>query len=307
LSGLLVVFNPAAGRGRARRLWPRVEKALRGAGIEFDFAQTRAPLDAERLAEGAAGRYGAVVAAGGDGTVHEAVNGLMRAPAAVRPALAVLPLGSGDDYAKMLPPIAPGAARPHWRAAIAALARGETRAHDVGLIRDGAGGERHFANGMDVGFGAHVARNITRVPRWLTGPGAYLAAIARTMVRYPTLELRLQLDDQSPFEQRSTIAAIMNGRCFGGSFWACPEARADDGLLDVLLADVVSRAQILRLVPKLMRGRHAGEPVLRMMRVKRLVIESEAPLVVEADGELPPMRSRRLEIEVVPRALRVMG
>jgi diacylglycerol kinase (ATP) len=160
---------------------------------------------------------------------------------------------------------------------------------------------------MDIGFGAHVARNIARVPRWFTGPGAYFAAIARTMVRYPTLELRLQLDEQAPFAQRSTIAAIMNGRCFGGSFWACPEARADDGLLDVLLADVVSRVQILRLMPKLMRGAHAGEPALRMFRVRRIVIESDAPLVVEADGELPPTCSRRLEIEAVPRALRVMG
>ncbi|MGH8746020.1 MAG: diacylglycerol/lipid kinase family protein, partial [Burkholderiales bacterium] len=188
-----------------------------------------------------------------------------------------------------------------------AIARGESRAHDVGLIRDGEGGERWFANGMDVGFGAHVARNIAAVPRWMTGLSAYLAAIAQTMVRYPALELRLQFDDALPFAHRSTIAAVMNGRCFGGSFWACPDARADDGLFDVLLADVVSRAQILRLVPKLMRGRHVGEPVLRMLRARRVVIESDEPLVVEADGELPPMRARRLEIEVVPRAVRVLA
>ena len=288
-------------------MWPQLVHALGAAGIAFDLAETRAPLEAMRLAEGAAGRYAAVIAAGGDGTVHEAVNGLMRVPAAVRPAFGVLPLGSGDDYAKMLPPRSPGGPRPHWRAALDAIARGRTRAHDVGLIRDGEGDERYFANGMDVGFGAHVARNIAGVPRWLTGLGAYLAAIVQTMLRYPTLELRLQFDDAPPFTQRSTIAAIMNGRCFGGSFWACPEACADDGLLDVLLADVVSRAQILRLVPKLMRGTHCGEPVLRMLRARRLVIESEEPLVIEADGELPPLRSRRLEIEVVPRALRVMG
>ena len=303
----LVIFNPVAGRGRARRLWPQVAAALAAAGIEYELAETRAPHEATRLAESAAGRCAAVIAAGGDGTVHEVVNGLMRVPAAQRPALGVIPLGSGDDYAKMLPPIAPGAPRPHWRDAAAAIALGRTRAHDVGVIRDGEGGERFFANGMDVGFGAHVARNIAQVPQWLTGLGAYLAAIAQTMLRYPTLQMRLQLDGEAPFEHRSTLAAIMNGRCFGGSFWACPEARADDGLLDVLLADVVTRAQILRLVPKLMRGTHVTEPVLRMLRARRLVIESDQPLVVEADGELPPKRSRRLEIEVVPRALRVMG
>ena len=260
-----------------------------------------------RLAEGAAGRYAAVIAAGGDGTVHEAVNGLMHIPAGARPVLGVVPIGSGDDYAKMLPPLLPGAPRPHWRAAVEAIARGQACAHDVGVIRDGEGRERFFANGMDVGFGAHVARNIAQIPRWLTGLGAYLAAIAQTMLRYPTLELRLQFDDEAPFAHRSTITAIMNGRCFGGSFWACPEAGADDGLLDVLLADVVSRTQILRLVPKLMRGTHCGEPVLRMLRARRVVIESEAPLVIEADGELPPLSARRLEIGIVPRALRVLA
>ena len=248
-----------------------------------------------------------MVVAGGDGTVHEVVNGLMRTPAAARPALGVLPLGSGDDYAKMLPPLSPGAPRPQWRVALGTIVRGATRRYDVGVIRDGESGERHFANGMDVGFGAHVARNIAAVPHWFTGPGAYLAAIARTMVRYPILELRLQLDDQAPFEQRSTIAAIMNGRCFGGSFWACPEARADDGLLDVLLANVISRGQILRLVPKLIRGRHVDEPVLRMLRARRVVIESDEPLLIEADGELPPLRARRLEIGIVPGALRVLA
>ena len=307
MSERLVIFNPAAGRGRARRLWPQVAAALAAAGVGFDLAETRAPFDATGIAEAAAGRYAAVIVVGGDGTVHETVNGLMRAPAGARPALGVLPLGSGDDYAKMLPPRSPGAPRPQWRAALAAIALGRARTHDVGVIRDGEGGERWFANGMDVGFGAHVARNIAEVPRWVTGLGAYLAAIAQTMVRYPTLELRLQFDEGEPFAHRSTIAAIMNGRCFGGSFWACPEARADDGLLDVLLADVVSRAQILRLVPKLMRGTHVAEPVLRILRARRVVIESDEPLVLEADGELPALAGRRLEIEVVPGALRVLA
>ncbi len=307
MSKPLVVLNPAAGRGRARRLWPQVAAALAAAGIEYVLAETRAPLEAVRLAEGAAGHHAAIIAVGGDGTVHEVVNGLMRVPAVARPALGVVPLGSGDDFAKLIALADPGAPRPQWRAAVAAIARGASRAHDVGVIRDGEGGERYFANGMDVGFGAHVARNIAEVPRWLTGLGAYVAAIARTMVRYPTLSVRLQLDDQAPFAHRSTIAAIMNGRCFGGSFWACPEARADDGLLDVLLADVVSRAQILRLVPKLMRGRHVGEPVLRMLRARRVVIESDEPLVVEADGELPWLAARHLEIGVLPSALRVLA
>lgn len=301
-----MIVNPAAGRGRTRRLWPQVAAALAAEGLRFELAQTRTPGEAEQLAEAAAG-YAAVIAVGGDGTVHEVVNGLMRVPPARRPALGVLPLGSGDDYAKMVPPRAPGAARPRWQDAVQRLARGAARAHDVGVMRNDEDGERYFANGMDVGFGAHVAHNFGALPGWLTGLGGYLTAIARTLLRYPSLELSVQLDDDAPIAQRSTITAVMNGRCFGGSFWACPEASAVDGLLDVLIAEEVSRMQILRLVPKLMSGRHVGEPVLRIVRARRVRIESDAPLPVEADGELPWRAARRLEIGILPGALRVLG
>lgn len=301
-----MIVNPAAGRGRTRRVWPQIAAALAAEGLRFELAQTRASGEAEQLARSAAG-YAAVIAVGGDGTVHEVVNGLMHVPQAHRPAFGVLPSGSGDDYAKMIPPRAPGGPRPRWQEAVQRLAHGVARAHDVGVVRNEEQGERYFANGMDVGFGAHVAHNFTMLPFWLTGLAGYLAAIARTLIRYPALELSVQLDDGTAIAQRSTITAVMNGRCFGGSFWACPEASADDGLLDVLIADEVSRAQILRLVPKLMRGRHLGEPVLRVARARRVRIESEAPLPVEADGELPWRAARRLDICVLPGALRVLG
>jgi YegS/Rv2252/BmrU family lipid kinase len=258
----------------------------------LDVVTTTARGHAARLAEGARG-YDAVIAAGGDGTVHEVVNGLLRAGGGA--ALGVVPLGSGDDFAKMLRP-----GRPVER-----LARGAQRRFDAGRIR--AGETRYFANGMDVGFGAHAARNVAEVPRFLTGLGAYLGALVLTLVRYPSLRLRVQLDDAPPFEQASTMAAVMNGRSFGGSFHVCPEANAEDGFFDVMLAAEVGRARILQLVPRIMRGTHAGEPDLRMLRAKRVVIESQAPLVVEADGEIAFEDARRLEIDVLPGALAVIG
>jgi diacylglycerol kinase family enzyme len=234
------------------------------------------------------------VAVGGDGTVHEVVNGLMRAASGA--AFGVIPVGSGDDFAKLLAPADP----------VERLARGAVRRLDAGRIAaDGV--PRYFANGMDVGFGAHAARNVAAVPAFLTGLGAYLGALAITLVRYPALRLRLQLDDQPPFEQASTMTAVMNGRCFGGSFRVTPGASPEDGLLDLLVAGRVGRARILALVPKLMRGTHCGEPDLRLLRARRVVIESDAPLVVEADGEIAFDRARRLEIEVLPGALPVFA
>ena len=289
----LVIVNPAAGRGRVRREWPRMAQALRNAGVAFEAAETRQPGEAIGLAERGAREYSCVVAVGGDGTVHEVVNGLMRA--ATGAALGVIPAGSGDDFVKMLPAADP----------IGRLARRALRKLDVGRIV--ADRLCYFANGMDVGFGAHAARNVKAVPRFLTGLGAYLGALAITLLRFPALRLRLQLDDQPPFEQATTMTAVMNGRSFGGSFQVTPQASAEDGLLDLLVAEQVGRARILALVPKLMRGSHGGEPDLRMLRARRVTIESDEPLVVEADGEIVFEHARRLEIELLPGALRVIA
>ena len=287
----LVIVNPAAGRDRARRQWRQTARRLNEAGVAFDEAVTSRPLEAIAIAEKEAANYPYIVAAGGDGTVHEVVNGLLRAGA--KAVLGVIPLGSGDDFAKLLS-----------NDFIFNFLNKKTKAFDVGRI--GSGAEvRYFANGMDIGFGAHGARNVASVPRFLTGFGAYLGALALTMVRYPLLRVRLQLDDAPPFELSTAMTAVMNGSTFGGSFRVCPEARPDDGLLDLLLVDAIGRREILQLVPKLLRGSHAGHPRLRLMRARRVVIESDDPLLVEADGEIAFQDAKRLEIEVMPGALRV--
>lgn len=293
MSTHLVIVNPVAGRGRLRREWPCTAHRLREAGVDFEVAQTRAPGDAIALAERAAYDYDAVIAAGGDGTVHEVANGLLRAGG--RAAFGVLPLGSGDDFAKMLPAGDP----------VERIARGTPRPYDAGRIV--AGETRFFANGMDVGFGAHASRNVRRVPWPFTGLGAYLGALALTLVRYPRLELHVQLDEGEPFAQTTAMTAVMNGCGFGGSFRVCPGACADDGELDLLIVDGVGRLAILGLVPSIMRGLHGGDPRLRLARARRVLIESQAPLLVEADGEIAFEDARRLQIEVLPGALRVLA
>jgi YegS/Rv2252/BmrU family lipid kinase len=292
LSGALVIVNPAAGRGRAARKWPEVERRLAASGIRFDVAVTSKAGEAEFLAFNAT--HDVVVAAGGDGTVHEVVNGLMRSGG--KAAFGVIPLGSGDDFEKLLSP----------REAVARLQAQITRQFDVGRIVSGSE-TRCFANGMDIGFGAHGAANVARVPGVLTGFGAYLGALLLTMVRYPLLRVRLQLDEAPPFELVTAMTAIMNGTTFGGSFQVCPDARPDDGLLDLLLVDAVGRLEILQLVPKILRGAQAGDARLRLTRARKVMIESSEPLLVEADGEIAFDQARSLRIEVLPGALKVLA
>jgi len=218
--------------------------------------------------------------------VHEVVNGLMRAGA--KTVLRVIPLGSGDDFAKLL-----GSDK-------------EIRSFDVGRIASGAA-VRYFANGMDIGFGAHGAANVARVPGFLTGFAAYLGALALTLVDYPLLRVRLQMDDAPPSDLSTAMTAVMNGTTFGGSFRVCPDAKPDDGLLDLLLVDAVGRLEILQLVPKILKGAHAGDPRLRLVRARRVRIESAEPLLVEADGELVFRAAKQLDIDLLPRALRVFS
>ncbi len=316
-SPLLVIYNPVAGRGRVRDAWPQVEQALRQAGVAFEAVATRAPLDATQLARQAAGssngRYQGVVAIGGDGTLHEALNGLLQA-SGEQPTLplGIIPLGNGDDFAKVVPPEAPVGGKPFdWRTAVQIIAAGRTRLFDAVRMQgdhlrpDLGSGPHYLANGMDVGFGALATLNFLTIPRFLKGMTAYTAAILKTMIAYPTLRIRIQLDDQPFFEQTTTMTAVTNGRCFANGFWVCPQAQADDGLLDLMVADAVSRLTILNLIPKITKGTHTAEPVLKMLRARRVVIESDAPLVVEADGELPYLETHRLELTVLPRVMRL--
>jgi diacylglycerol kinase (ATP) len=286
LSDILVIRNPAAGRGRASREWPAISRKLPG----FEDVATTRPGEAVSIAEKASHKI--VVAYGGDGTVHEVVNGLMRAGA--RATLGVIPVGSGDDFAKML-------GNP-----LEKIFAGKTRFVDIGRITV-AGEIRYFANGMDIGFGAHGARNVASVPGFLSGLGAYLAALVITLVRYPRLRVRLAIDDGAPLEVATVMTAVMNGSTFGGSFRVCPDARVDDGLLDVLRVDLLGRLEILGLVPKIMRGTHGGDSRLTLRRARRVVIESDEPLLVEADGEIVFAAASRLEVALLPGALRVLA
>ena len=314
MPSILVIYNPIAGRGRVKKNWPEVQQGLINAGIEFDVAATSAPLEAVTLAEKAATKYSTVIAVGGDGTVHEVVNGLLRASSEGETiALGVVPLGNGDDFAKMIPPQTTiGGKVFDWHIAIEKIAQGQTKLFDVGRmsgnqLRSEQGNKpEYFMNGMDIGFGAQAALNFTKVPSFFTGMAAYLAAIMKTLIDYHIPKVSIQIDDQKAFEQSTTMTAITNGRCFGSGFWVCPEAQVDDGLLDVMVTQSVGRLKILRLIPKIMKGTHVNEPILKNYRARRVVINSEHPLVVEADGEIPYPQTQHLEIQILDKKLRVI-
>jgi diacylglycerol kinase (ATP) len=314
VSKTLVIYNPVSGRGLAAKHRQEVENGLRALGVEFDIAPTRAALHAVQLAADAvADGYDRVITAGGDGLVHEVINGLLRASnEAETVPLGIIPLGSGNDFNKMTPPVCGiGETHDDWRAALGRIAKGETSCFDVGRISGDSPlpGQPHpvyFHNGMDVGFGALVARHAREVPSVLQGTSMYLASVIMTLANYQVPRLKIQLDDGTRIEQSSTMTAIANGRCFGGGFWIAPNASANDAHFEVMVANGLGRVGILGLVPRVMKGTHITHPAVKMMRASRVIIDSPDPLVVEADGELPFMAAHHLEIELLPGRLRLI-
>jgi len=296
----LLILNPASGHGLGRKLRPRIERALRDAGVACDVLETSAPGDAVGLARDAAARgVGRVVAAGGDGTVHEVANGLLQAPpaadGATRPALATIPIGTGNDFAKLV-----GVYKLPPEEAAKRIAAGRVRVFDVGKVV----GE-YFDNSLGIGFDAEVARQANQATR-LSGLAVYVVAVYKSFVsfRAPTLEV-------SSTAHRETGPMMMLecsiGRSAGGGFYLTPDADPADGLLDVCLIRKVGLGKFLRYVPRVLSGKHTGLKEVAMFRTASLRIRStDRPLLLHLDGEVRAPDAREIEVSLEAGRLRVL-
>ncbi|HET7462079.1 MAG TPA: diacylglycerol kinase family protein [Longimicrobium sp.] len=298
MSRFYAIVNPTAGRGAARRAWSVVRAVLEGAGAEVEMRETVGRGHAAELAEAAVALgWPAVVALGGDGTVHEVANGILRASdgrAESAAALGVVPVGSGNDFALLA-----GLSRDPAEAARRILSR--ERRVDVGRV-----GERWFTNGVGVGIDARVAVEANRSRRF-RGMAIYLWALAKVLRSFRPPVIRVETDDGEVIDRPLTLVTVGNGGRHGGGFWICPDASIDDGLLDVCVCDGLSRLRILHFLPKVVRGTHTGASCVHMRRVRRVRITSATPFPVHADGEILFEDARELEIEIAPGRLRLLG
>ncbi|MBI4410654.1 MAG: diacylglycerol kinase family lipid kinase [Gemmatimonadetes bacterium] len=297
-----VIVNPAAGGGAAARLWPELERELGRRGLEIDIARTTGRGHGVELARAAAeAGTRLVIAVGGDGTVHEVANGLLRAFDAdgARSTLGVVPVGTGNDFVKML-----GDLRDRRRA-YDTLVTGVVQRFDVG-VAEWDGGSEFFVNGLGTGVDVEVVRQIQRLPR-LPGVLGYLLGLMRAVWRFRAIPLRIRLDGQER-EKRLMLLAVTNGRCIGGGFHICPSARPDDGRFDVCVVDELSRLQIARVIPRVLRGTHGGLPMVELRQASFVEIEAMGPeaLFFQLDGELREPGTRRVRVRIRPAALPVL-
>jgi diacylglycerol kinase (ATP) len=290
-------LNPTAGRGRAGKRAQRIEELLRRPGIPLEVHRSQAVGDLEeRVRQQVEKGARRIVVAGGDGSIHEAANGILRGRGDA--ALGVIPSGTGNDFAKACGiPL-------DWEQATTLLAdriaSGALARHvDIGRIND-----RYFANGAGIGFDAKVTR-IARSYRMPIGDLVYLLAILRAMVDgIATPHMRITADE-TIWDGPVTLANIANGPWIGGMFHIAPEAHNDDGVFDLLIAGPVSRARILTLLPKLMSGTHMTEKEIVHRGASRLVVECDEPIASHLDGEVQPLQ-KRFEIKLLAGALHLL-
>lgn len=283
----------------------RIIVGLERRDIQADLVATTAPREASRLGlEAARSRVDLVIAAGGDGTVHEVSNGLLRALAqgVDGPVLGILPVGTGNDFAKLVGPLK------DLERSLDILVEGELRRFDACVASWGSS-EHWFVNAGGTGIDVEVVRQILKKRGRATPAIAkYLAAVLKALVRYEAIPLRVRMDDQV-IERDAMIVVAANGRCVGGGFWVCPAAEPDDGRFDICIVKELSYVGALGALPKIMKGAHEGHPKVEMYRAKEVEIEALGPdpLFFQLDGELhEPPDARSLTLRVVPAALPVM-
>ena len=287
-----LVVNPAAGGGRAGRIAPDVERALRAQGLMLRRVDTRDLDHARELAIDAAQRGETIVALSGDGMIGVLADSLMQIPGAV---LGVIPGGRGNDLARVLgiPDDPAGAA--------AVIAAGHTQAVDLGIVAP-AGSEdpgHAFVGIASAGFDSDANRIANEAPAWLGGLVYVYGALAALVSWHPA---RFEIELDPPGETRSFTAfsvGAANSKTYGGGMRAAPDAMLDDGLLEVIVCEHVSKLTFLtRILPKVFKGTHVHEPSVSVFRAHELLLSAERPFTMYADGdpigELP-VRVRALQ------------
>ncbi len=295
-----IVLNPFAGRWKGAKLYHKIASYARFLKHIEKFQLTTAPGEAIQIARETNAEL--VVAAGGDGTVNEVVNGILQS--GTEKLLGVIPVGSGNDFARMLN------LKPFKiKLAIESIRKRKITASDVGLIQfsDEKGNfyERFFINGVGIGFDAMVA-NESRKIKHLRGIPLYLLSIFRTLSKYKTPEMEVYIDGRL-IKDKIFLVAIGNGISAGGGFLLTPHAKINDGVFDVCLVNDLSILRILQVLPTVLKGKHINYPEVRMFKAKEIEIRSNSNLTMHADGEILGTELRWIKITIIPSAVEVIS
>jgi diacylglycerol kinase (ATP) len=303
-----VIMNPIAGGGAPRRQWPEVGAALKRTFGDFELRETQSAGDGVTLAmDLAANGCDLVLAVGGDGTVGEVADGLIKAASeGSRAALGVLPCGTGADFAHGLGLPKGG------EAAIRRVAESKGRAIDAGracyIDEDGKLASRHFINIASLGLSGTVARavNADRRKGRVSAQALFYWRTVAEFIRYRFQDVRITVDGDEPVEARVALVVAANGRFFGGGMMVAPDAALDDGLFDIVVLRAAGKLGLLRDIRLLYGGQHRNHPAITILRGRKVMVEpldarSGDYMIVEADGE--PLGRIPATFDILPGVL----
>ena len=290
---LTLICNVRAGKGGVAGALPAVISELERRGLEYDVIETThrghaSEIARSRLEEG----YRFLVAVGGDGTVHEVVNGMISDDRALVPdaVLGVVATGTGCDFVKTFGlPTDPTYAVGH-------LDGDDAFAIDIGKVTYMSNGReetRYFPNIAEAGIGAAVVERAARLPRWL-GPTVYFFAFWMTLIKHKPATVTVDLVDRS-YEGPMNNLVVANCQYFGGGMRIAPKAVPTDGLLDVQI-EHANKREAIAIMPRVFKGQHIPHPQIKEAKRVRVSIESDRPLLVEADGEVLGTTPARFEV-----------
>jgi len=285
-----LILNPIAGRGRGARLKETVLSALRTSGVKFDAAFTGQRGAGRLLAmQAVADGFDTIIAAGGDGTVNEIVNGMAGSQAR----LGVVPLGTGNDFAAMM-----GMPREPL-ACLKKILCGRSLAIDLCRVND-----RFYVSSVGAGFDGEVCYTANHRFKHLRGMAVYILAVFATVLSYKPRHIRLTIDGKA-MDCEILLVAVANSRSYGGGMHVTPDAIADDGLFDICLAEKMGPVRVALNLPRFVKGRHLKMREVSIFRGREVTLESDTPLYFQVDGEV--MEDTRLVFRLIPRGLTVVG
>lgn len=296
-----VVVNPSAAGGATMRRWPDVCERLEKAIGKFDYEFTNAEGVATLLSNDAVKKgYEKIISVGGDGTLHEVVQGLFDESGLINSEIIIgmLPFGSGADFAKALK------ISNTIDEAIEVLSGEDTKKIDLGRVdfkdHRGEKGRRYLINMADVGLGGVVVDKVNSSSKILGGFATYLISSLISFFSYEPKRVKIKADEKE-FEQIVTTVLVNNGAYCGSGMHIAPEAEIDDGYFDVVIIEEISKRNLISFLPKLYSGKLLSQPGVKHLKAKKISVESDEDILINLDGEQPG--TTPVTFEILPSIL----
>ncbi|MDQ0217850.1 diacylglycerol kinase family lipid kinase [Peribacillus cavernae] len=291
------IVNKVSGNGRALKIWSLIEKILQEKNIRYCVHFTQKSNHATQIVQEYINNKetAVIIAVGGDGTVHEAINGLSGSNIP----LGIIPAGSGNDFCRALGiPL-------RFDKALERILKDERKVIDIGRIND-----KYYATVVGIGFDGQVAHttNISKYKKLLNlfrlGGISYIVGVFKVLFYYKPTNVDLKVDKKQQKIANVWLIAVANSPSYAGGMLICPNAINTDGLFDICIVQGISRWELLRILPTVFKGKHTSHPSVTILKAREVEILSDSPMIAHGDGEI--IGQTPVKISVKPRSLYVL-